>query len=64
MPATCCSEDNFERLASLPIELVVALGREGKQYAQIDPSTHTRTAVMGPPSCRPIKAVQPTADAS
>lgn len=40
------SEDNFEQLAGLPIELVVALGREGKQQAQIDPHTHPRTAAM------------------
>src|SRR3982751_5655851 len=40
------SEDNFEQLAGLPIELVVALGREGKQHAQIDPSTHPHTLAM------------------
>ena len=36
----------FERLAGLPIELVVALGREGKQHAQIDPNTHPHTVAM------------------
>jgi transposase len=40
------SEDNFEQVAGLPIELVVALGREGKQQAQIDPNTHAHTAAM------------------
>jgi len=40
------SEDNFEQLAGLPIELVVALGREGKQQAHIDPDTHPHTAAM------------------
>ncbi len=40
------SEDNFEQLAGLPIELVVALGREGKQQAKIDPGTHPHTAAM------------------
>ena len=40
------SEDNFQRLAGLRTELVVALGREGKQQAQIDPKTHPHTAAM------------------
>jgi len=40
------SEDNFKRLAGLPIELVVALGREGKRHAQIDPNTHAHTVAM------------------
>ena len=40
------SEDNFERLTGLPIELVVALGREGKQHAQIDPNIHPHTVAM------------------
>jgi transposase len=40
------SEDNFERLAGLPIELVVALGREGKQHATLDAQTHPHTAAM------------------
>ncbi len=40
------SEDNFEQLAQVPIELVVALGREGKQQAQIDPERHPHTAAM------------------
>ena len=30
----------------LPIEVVVALGREGKQHAQIDPNTHPYTVAM------------------
>ena len=40
------SEANFERLAGLPIELVVALGREGKNQAQLDPATQPHTAAM------------------
>jgi len=40
------SEANFEQLAGLPIELVVALGREGKSRAQVDPATHPHTAAM------------------
>ena len=40
------SEDNFAQLAGLPIELVVALGREGKSQAQIDPERHPHTAAM------------------
>ena len=40
------SEDNFEQLAGLPIELVVALGREAKRHAQIDPKSHPYTAAM------------------
>jgi transposase len=40
------SEDNFERLAGLPIELVVALGREGKSQAQVDADTCPHTAAM------------------
>jgi Transposase DDE domain len=40
------SEDNFELLAGLPIELVVALGREGKQQAHINAHTHPHTAAM------------------
>ncbi len=40
------SEANFEQLAALPIELVVALGREGKNQAQLDAHTHPRTAAM------------------
>ena len=39
------SEDNFEQLAGLPIELVVALGREGKQRAHIDAHTHGTAAM-------------------
>ena len=30
----------------MPIDLVVALGREGKQQAQIDPERHPHTAAM------------------
>ncbi len=40
------SEDNFEQLAGLRTELVVALGREGKTQAQVDPKTHPHTAAM------------------
>ena len=40
------SEDNCERLAGLPNELVVALGREGKQHALFDPNTHPHTVAM------------------
>ena len=40
------SEDNFEQLAGLPIEMVVALGREGKSQAQVDPATYPHTAAM------------------
>ena len=40
------SEANFEQLAALPIELVVALGREGKSQVQLDAQTHPRTAAM------------------
>ena len=40
------SEDNFEQLAGLPVEMVVALGREGKSQAQIDPERHPHTAAM------------------
>ncbi|MCW5571581.1 MAG: IS1182 family transposase [Steroidobacteraceae bacterium] len=35
-----------ENLRDSPIELVVALGREGKQHAQIDAQTHPYTAAM------------------
>ena len=35
-----------QNLKDSPIELVVALGREGKQHAQIDPQTHPHTAAM------------------
>ena len=40
------SEDNFERLAGLTTELVVAIGREGKSQTQLDPKTHPHTAAM------------------
>ena len=40
------SDDNFEQCAGLPTELVVALGREGKRQAQINPHTHSHTAAM------------------
>jgi transposase len=40
------SEDNFRELSGLTIELVVALGREGKQQAQADSKTHPHTAAM------------------
>jgi transposase len=35
-----------ENLANAPTELVVALGREGKQHAQIDAQRHPHTAAM------------------
>lgn len=35
-----------QNLKDAPIELVVALGREGKQHARIDPQTHPHTAAM------------------
>jgi hypothetical protein len=35
-----------QNLQDAPIELVVALGREGKQHAQINPQTHPHTAAM------------------
>ncbi len=37
------SEDNLKRA---PIELVVALGREGKEHAQVDAQRHPQTAAM------------------
>ena len=37
------SEDNLKRA---PIELVVGLGREGKEHAQVDAQRHPQTAVM------------------
>lgn len=40
------SEKNFEDLADSRIELVVALGREGKRFAPIDATTHPHTAAM------------------
>jgi transposase len=40
------SEDNFEQVAQLTTELVVALGREGKLQAQADSKTHPHTAAM------------------
>ena len=40
------SEDNFKQLAGLPVELVVALGREGKLQVQADSKTHPHTAAM------------------
>jgi len=35
-----------ENLKNAPIEVVVALGREGKHHAQIDPRSHPHTAAM------------------
>jgi transposase len=35
-----------QNLQDSPIELVVALGREGKQHARIDPQRHPHTAAM------------------
>ena len=40
------SEENFEALAGSTIDLVVALGREGKRCAQIDAQKMPRTAAM------------------
>jgi hypothetical protein len=40
------SEDNFACLDGTPIELVVALGREGKQRVEIDPESYPHTAAM------------------
>jgi hypothetical protein len=40
------SEDNFERLAGLTTDIVVALGREGKLQAQAESKTHPHTAAM------------------
>lgn len=40
------SEENFAKAASLSTELVVALGREGKQQAQIDAGAYPHTAAM------------------
>lgn len=40
----CRSAHDFDQPA--PIELVVALGRDGKQQTQIDSYTHPRTAPM------------------
>jgi transposase len=40
------SEEVFEQFAHGPIELIVAVGREGKGARQIDPLTHPRTAAM------------------
>lgn len=37
------SEENFK---NTPIPLVVALGREGKEHAEIDPQQHPHTAAM------------------
>ena len=40
------SETVFEQLANQPVELVVAIGREGKKQLKIDASEHPRTATM------------------
>jgi transposase len=40
------SESNFEALADLPTDLVVAMGREGKRCAEIDAAAMPRTAAM------------------
>ena len=40
------SEDNFQALANSTIELVVAMGREGKRCAEVDAKTHPQTAAM------------------
>lgn len=40
------SEENFEKAQHLDTELVVALGREGKQQADVDAQRHPHTAAM------------------
>ena len=40
------SEENFAQAAGLEMELVVALGREGKQQVQVDAQAHPHTASM------------------
>lgn len=40
------SEENFAQAADLEVELVVALGREGKQQVQFDAQAHPHTARM------------------
>ena len=40
------SEENFEALAGSSIDLVVALGREGKRCAEVDAQKMPRTAAM------------------
>jgi transposase len=40
------SEEQFEQLSSLPVELIVALGREGKEQVQIDAENYPHTAAM------------------
>lgn len=40
------SEDNFQALANLPTELVVAMGREGKRCAEVDATKNPHTAAM------------------
>ena len=40
------SEDNFAKTKDSPTQLVVALGREGKQQVQVDAQAHPHTASM------------------
>ncbi|MDQ3057556.1 MAG: IS1182 family transposase, partial [Pseudomonadota bacterium] len=40
------SEDNFQALANSTIELVVAMGREGKRCAEVDATKNPHTAAM------------------
>ena len=40
------SEDNFQVLAGSSIDLVVAMGREGKRCAEVDAKTSPHTAAM------------------
>lgn len=40
------SEENFEKAEHLETELVVALGREGKQQTEVDAQHHPHTATM------------------
>lgn len=54
------SQDN---LKNSPIEWVVALGREGKPHAEVDPQAHPHTAAMAA-KCRPTKVGRHGASAS
>jgi hypothetical protein len=40
------AEDVFEQLAAHPTEIIVALGREGREGGKIDPQKHPRTAAL------------------
>ena len=58
------SEAVFEALAGSGCDLVVALGREGKQALRFDPEAIAATPRRWRPRCRPMKARRPTGDAS